>query len=93
LDFSELKRRLKAEQKAKEKLEKDRQKAEADAAANANKPESSKAKDKVNEEEISPNVRHKLRCVLIYKSFEHPDYKKGSQSSLESLPATKNMCR
>jgi len=55
---SELKRRLKAEQKAKEKAEKDKQRAEAEAeASKGKKAEDGKPKEKVNEEDISPNVR------------------------------------
>lgn len=51
-DCSELKRRLKAEQKAKEKAEKE---TKALAAA----PQSSEKKD-VKEEEISPNVNFRV---------------------------------
>lgn len=54
-----MKRRLKQEQKAKEKVEKDRQKAEAaPAAASANHVgDKAKKPAKQSEEEISPNVR------------------------------------
>lgn len=52
-DCSELKRRQKGEQKAREKAEKEKQKL-AEDAANDKKPVANKPKE--NEEEISPNV-------------------------------------
>lgn len=59
---SELKRRLKAEQKAKEKAEKEEAKALV-AAIHENQITSSK-KDKIKEEDISPNVNIKELCKL-----------------------------
>ncbi|XP_018392992.1 PREDICTED: lysine--tRNA ligase [Cyphomyrmex costatus] len=56
---NELKRRLKAEQKAKEKAEKE----EARTLATAAQPKSEKKE--INEEEISPNEYFKLRSNLV----------------------------
>lgn len=56
LDCSELKRRLKAEQKAKERAEKEEARTLATVTA---KPKSSEKKD-VKEEEISPNVNFEV---------------------------------
>lgn len=55
--YSELKRRLKAEQKLKEKAEKIAQQPAA--------PEAEKKSSKVAEEEISPNEYYKLRTAAI----------------------------
>lgn len=55
---SELKRRLKAEQKAKEKAEK------PPAAASAT-PKTEKEVNKINEDEISPNEYFKLRSLAV----------------------------
>lgn len=54
--FSELKRRLKLEQKAKEKLEK---------AAAAPPPAEAKKQNKISEEDISPNEYFKLRSNAV----------------------------
>lgn len=66
---SELKRRLKAEQKAKEKAEKEEAKALV-AAIHENQITSSK-KEKIKEEDISPNVNIKALQdrKLIYREF------------------------
>lgn len=61
ISCSELKRRMKAEQKAKEKAEKDAKKAEEDKDAPAKKD----AKPKINEEEINPNEYFKLRSAAV----------------------------
>lgn len=53
--FSELKRRLKAEQRAKEKAEKEKLKAPQDNDQLAAKKNSEV--EKINEDDISPNVR------------------------------------
>ncbi|KAM0733005.1 Lysine--tRNA ligase [Formica fusca] len=69
----ELKRRLKAEQKAKEKAEKEEAKALV-AAIHENQITSSK-KDKIKEEDISPNEYFKLRSnivSLLKTADQHP---------------------
>ncbi|XP_055624340.1 lysine--tRNA ligase isoform X2 [Toxorhynchites rutilus septentrionalis] len=63
LSKNELKRRLKAEQKAKEKDEKGKQASAAVAEGTAK----AKPEQKVNEEEISPNEYYKLRSSAVAK--------------------------
>lgn len=67
---SEAKRRLKAEQKEKEKAQK-----LAEAAAAAPKSESNKATTvaKINEEEISPNEYFKLRTAAVAELKKTPE--------------------
>ncbi|XP_062700464.1 lysine--tRNA ligase-like isoform X2 [Aedes albopictus] len=90
LSKNELKRRLKAEQKAKEKEEKDKQ-AAATTPANGVKPkQEAAAAAKVNEEEISPNEYFKLRSAAVaeLKKSEatHPyPHKFHVSSSLEAF--------
>lgn len=55
-DFSELKRRLKAEQKAKEKVEKQAKQTTATAAAVTKERAQSPETRDLKEEDISPNV-------------------------------------
>ena len=62
LSKNELKRRMKEEKKAAEKVEKEKAKAEAEAA-NPNKAAS--AKPKSAEEDISPNEYFKLRSLAV----------------------------
>lgn len=70
---SELKRRLKADQKAKEKAEKV-EKAQAVAATSENGGTVKKpAANKVNEEEISPNEFFKLRSAAIAELKKNPE--------------------
>lgn len=87
---SELKRRLKAEQKAKEKEEKDKQAAAATPANGAKPKQEAAAAAKVNEEEISPNEYFKLRSAAVaeLKKSEatHPyPHKFHVSSSLEAF--------
>jgi len=79
LSKSEVKRRLKAAQKAKEKEEKEKKLAESgvanNAAAGAAGQEKPKPKPKENEEEISPNEYYKLRLQTLQQlkdSGENP---------------------
>lgn len=65
---SELKRRLKAEQKVKEKAEKDAKKAEEQE----NAPVKKEAKPKINEEEINPNEYFKLRSAAVQELKKSP---------------------
>lgn len=71
---SELKRRLKAEQKAKEKAEKVEKAQEVAAAAAPENGGAAKkpAANKVNEEEISPNEFFKLRSAAIAELKKNP---------------------
>ncbi|KXJ75746.1 hypothetical protein RP20_CCG011135 [Aedes albopictus] len=90
LSKNELKRRLKAEQKAKEKEEKDKQAAAATPANGAKPKQEAAAAAKVNEEEISPNEYFKLRsaAVVELKKSEatHPyPHKFHVSSSLEAF--------
>ncbi|XP_055909483.1 lysine--tRNA ligase isoform X2 [Eupeodes corollae] len=64
LSKNELKRRLKAEQKAKEKAEK---------PAPPQKTASADKKDKIKEEEISPNEYFKLRSTAVAELKKTPD--------------------
>ncbi|XP_067007554.2 lysine--tRNA ligase isoform X2 [Anabrus simplex] len=64
---SELKRRLKAEQKAKEKAEKEKLKA-------AEKAEAPKKKNAIAEEEISPNEYFRLRSIAVSQLKEAGDH-------------------
>ncbi|XP_019525726.2 lysine--tRNA ligase isoform X1 [Aedes albopictus] len=87
---AELKRRLKAEQKAKEKEEKDKQAAAATPANGAKPKQEAAAAAKVNEEEISPNEYFKLRSAAVaeLKKSEatHPyPHKFHVSSSLEAF--------
>ncbi|XP_055551725.1 lysine--tRNA ligase isoform X1 [Wyeomyia smithii] len=65
----ELKRRLKAEQKAKEKEEKENQAAKVSPATGAKQ----KAEAKINEEEISPNEYFKLRSSAVAELKKDPE--------------------
>lgn len=90
LSKNELKRRLKAEQKAKEKEEKDKQAAAATPANGAKPKQEAAAAAKVNEEEISPNEYFKLRSAAVaeLKKSEatHPyPHKFHVSSSLEAF--------
>ncbi|XP_039441853.1 lysine--tRNA ligase isoform X1 [Culex pipiens pallens] len=85
---AELKRRLKAEQKAKEKEEKDKAAAATEGGAKA-KPASSDA-PKINEEEISPNEYFKLRSAAVADLKKQPEthpypHKFQVSSSLEAF--------
>ncbi|XP_055613983.1 lysine--tRNA ligase isoform X2 [Uranotaenia lowii] len=89
LSKNELKRRLKAEQKAKEKEEKEKQQA-ANVPAGAKPKQGDAADGKINEEEISPNEYFKLRSAAVaeYKKSPgtHPyPHKFHVSSSLESF--------
>lgn len=86
LSKNELKRRLKAEQKAKEKEEKE--KAAATEGAAKAKPASDVAK--INEEEISPNEYFKLRSAAVADLKKVPEthpypHKFQVSSSLEAF--------
>lgn len=90
LSKNELKRRLKAEQKAKEKEEKDKQAAATTPANGAKPKQEAAAAAKVNEEEISPNEYFKLRSAAVaeLKKSEatHPyPHKFHVSSSLEAF--------
>lgn len=84
--FSELKRRLKAEQKAKEKIEKVSM-ASTPAVAGE---KSEKATNKINEDEISPNEYFKLRSLAVAElkkskeTFPYP-HKFSVSTSLEEF--------
>ncbi|XP_055551727.1 lysine--tRNA ligase isoform X2 [Wyeomyia smithii] len=69
LSKNELKRRLKAEQKAKEKEEKENQAAKVSPATGAKQ----KAEAKINEEEISPNEYFKLRSSAVAELKKDPE--------------------
>lgn len=81
-----MKRRLKAEQKAKEKAEKDAKKAEEQE----NTPVKKEFKPKINEEEINPNEYFKLRSAAVQElkksAATHPyPHKFHVSISLESF--------
>lgn len=85
---SELKRRMKLEQKTKEKAEKEALKPEESVAVAGAKP--AKKVDKLNEEEISPNEYFKLRSIAVTElkknEATHPyPHKFHVSSSLESF--------
>lgn len=69
VDFSELKRRLKAEQKAKEKAEKEKEKAAAPNGA-VKKVSGDAA---IDEAEISPNEFFKLRSGAVEELKKNPE--------------------
>jgi len=65
LSKNELKRRQKAEKKAAEKAEKDKAKEAEQAAAKPESGAAAKPKDKLSEEEISPNEYFKIRSAAV----------------------------
>lgn len=89
LSKNELKRRLKAEQKAKEKEEKEKA-AATEGAAKAKPAASDDATPKINEEEISPNEYFKLRSSAVADLKKAPEthpypHKFQVSSSLEAF--------
>lgn len=70
---SEQKRRLKLEQKAKEKAEKDAEKQQAAAAQNGPGSDKKAGVNEVNEAEISPNEYFKLRSGAVEELKKQPE--------------------
>jgi lysyl-tRNA synthetase, class II len=70
-NFSELKRRMKAAQKEKEKLEKDAQKAKESSENNSTGAVKKEAK--IDESEISPNEYFKYRSTAVHELKKSPE--------------------